>query len=106
MKTIHTSLFILAFILYSPAFAQNIKKSKEEEKVRTISADILDVKGKLNTQFKECVGAGRANEGLRADWQSQLKYMKKKCDFRFIRMHGLLTDDMGVYREDKKGNPE
>ena len=22
--------------------------------------------------FKECIGAGRANEGLRADWQQQL----------------------------------
>jgi xylan 1,4-beta-xylosidase len=56
--------------------------------------------------FKECVGAGRANEGLRADWQQQLAYVKKECDFKYIRMHGLLTDDMGVYREDKNGNPE
>ncbi len=56
--------------------------------------------------FKECIGAGRANEGLRADWQQQLAYVKKECDFKYIRMHGLLTDDMGVYREDKNGNPE
>jgi xylan 1,4-beta-xylosidase len=56
--------------------------------------------------FKECVGAGRANEGLRADWQQQLAYVKKECGFKYIRMHGLLTDDMGVYREDQKGNPE
>jgi xylan 1,4-beta-xylosidase len=56
--------------------------------------------------FKECIGAGRANEGLRADWQQQLAYVKKECDFKYIRMHGLLTDDMGVYKEDKNGNPE
>jgi len=56
--------------------------------------------------FKDCVGAGRANEGLRADWQQQLAYVKKECGFKYIRMHGLLTDDMGVYREDRKGNPE
>jgi len=56
--------------------------------------------------FKECIGAGRANEGLRADWQQQLAVVKKECDFKYIRMHGLLTDDMGVYREDRKGNPE
>ncbi len=47
-----------------------------------------------------------ANEGLRADWQQQLAFVKKECGFRYIRMHGLLTDDMGVYREDKNGNPE
>ena len=56
--------------------------------------------------FRECVGAGRANEGLRVDWQQQLALVKKECDFKYIRMHGLLTDDMGVYKEDNKGNPE
>jgi xylan 1,4-beta-xylosidase len=73
---------------------------------RNINVDFNKVKGKFSTMFKECVGAGRANEGLRADWQQQLAIVKKDCDFKYIRMHGLLTDDMGVYREDSKGNPE
>lgn len=74
--------------------------------VRTIHVDARQVKGKLNTQFKACVGAGRANEGLRADWQQQLAVTREACGFQYIRMHGLLTDDMAVYREDAKGNPE
>ena len=53
--------------------------------------------------FKKCVDAGRANEGLRADWQQQLAYGKKECGFKYIRMHLLLTDYMGVCREDSKG---
>jgi xylan 1,4-beta-xylosidase len=73
---------------------------------RTIRLDFNRVKGPLNTMFRECVGAGRANEGLRADWQRQLAEVRKECGFKYIRMHGLLTDDMGVYREDKHGNPE
>lgn len=76
------------------------------QKNRNISVDYNNAKGSLNTQFKQCIGAGRANEGLRADWQQQLAYVKKECDFKYIRMHGLLTDDMAVYREDKNGNPE
>jgi xylan 1,4-beta-xylosidase len=72
---------------------------------RTITIDYNKTSGKLNTMFKECVGAGRANEGLRADWQQQLAYVKKQCGFKYIRMHGLLTDDMAVYTEDNKGNP-
>ena len=72
---------------------------------RTIDVDFNKTSGKLNTMYKECVGAGRANEGLRADWQQQLAYVKKECGFKFIRMHGLLTDDMAVYTEDNKGNP-
>jgi xylan 1,4-beta-xylosidase len=73
---------------------------------RTINVDYNKISGKLNTMFNECVGAGRANEGLRADWQQQLAYARKECGFKYIRMHGLLTDDMAVYKEDDKGNPE
>ncbi|SFU66579.1 xylan 1,4-beta-xylosidase [Pustulibacterium marinum] len=73
---------------------------------RTISLDYNKTEGPLNTMFKECIGAGRANEGLRADWQQQLSEVKKDCDFKYIRMHGLLTDDMGVYKLDEKGNPQ
>jgi xylan 1,4-beta-xylosidase len=73
--------------------------------VRTISADITKIKGTTNRFFSKCVGAGRANEGLRADWQQQLAQTKKECGFEFIRFHGLLHDDMGVYTEDAKGNP-
>lgn len=72
---------------------------------RTITVDVNKVSGKLNTMFKACVGAGRANEGLRADWQRQLRFVKNELGFMYIRMHGLLCDDMGVYREDDKGNP-
>lgn len=73
---------------------------------RVIKIDFDKSSGPLNTMFKECIGAGRANEGLRADWQQQLAMVKQDCGFKYIRMHGLLTDDMGVYREDENGNPE
>jgi xylan 1,4-beta-xylosidase len=73
---------------------------------RQISLDINQVKGNHSKVFKECIGAGRANEGLRADWQQQLKLVQDEIGFKYIRFHGLLSDDMGVYREDSKGNPE
>lgn len=43
------------------------------------------------------VGAGRANEGLRAGWLEQLKLAKEQCGFEFVRMHGLFHDDMCIY---------
>src|SRR5687768_12722878 len=101
-KILLLSLFIITF---SPQVqSQSSRKGKVyKPPVRTISVDYSRVKGPLNTMFKECIGAGRANEGLRADWQKQLVYVKEQCDFKYIRMHGLLTDDMGVYMEDKTG---
>lgn len=72
--------------------------------IRKIKADLNQVEGKKITVFNECVGAGRANEGLRADWQQQLAMVQKDIGFRYIRFHGLLHDDMHVYSEDKDGN--
>lgn len=70
---------------------------------RVIKADLSKVKGDKINVFKQCVGAGRANEGLRADWQQQLAMAQKEIGFNYIRFHGLLHDDMGVYLLDRQG---
>jgi len=97
---------ILGNLVVSAAMAQSANPGHKGLQEREITLDFEKHGGPLNTMFKECIGAGRANEGLRADWQQQLGIVKKECGFKYIRMHGLLTDDMGVYREDRKGNPE
>ena len=73
---------------------------------RSIQASFHEEKGPKSSVYTYCVGAGRANEGLRADWQQQLRQVKEECGFEYIRFHGLLHDDMGVYREDEEGNAE
>ena len=72
-----------------------------ESSPRVIEADVSASKGQMNRMYNFCVGAGRANEGLRADWQRQLRRVRAECGFRYIRFHGLFCDDMGVYQEDK-----
>lgn len=54
----------------------------------------------LKHTWSSCVGAGRANEGLRADWQQHLKTVVEECGFKYLRFHGLLHDDMHVYTEE------
>ncbi len=67
------SLLIAILCLHSIiAFGQNTKVEKTTSKNRIINVDYNKTEGEMNTMFKECVGAGRANEGLRADWQQQL----------------------------------
>jgi xylan 1,4-beta-xylosidase len=97
---------VLMFLACMSSGLVNAQSTKEKVTERQINVDYNFAKGSLNTFFKECIGAGRANEGLRADWQQQLAFVKKECGFKYIRMHGLLTDDMGVYREGKNGKPE
>lgn len=105
MKRILLLLMLLLLSIAGTLVAQTAKQKKPAIGERVINTDFNKTAGKLNTMFNECVGAGRANEGLRADWQQQLAYVRKECGFRYIRMHGLLTDDMAVYTEDNKGNP-
>ena len=89
---------LLAAALFIPftAFAQQ----------RSIDVDVTQVQGKLDRMFNLSVGAGRANEGLRADWQQQLAEIRRDAGFRYIRFHGLLTDDMGVYKIDAQGKEQ
>jgi len=85
---------LLLHLVGQPATAQN---------TRIIKADTRKVLGATNNMFRECIGAGRANEGLRADWQQQLATVQKEIGFNYIRFHGLLHDDMAVYSFDKQG---
>jgi xylan 1,4-beta-xylosidase len=72
---------------------------------RQITANVAQVVAPHSQAPLMCVGAGRADEGLRADWQKQLALVLQEIGFRYIRFHGLLDDDMGVYKEDAAGNP-
>lgn len=52
----------------------------------------------LHHVWNRCVGAGRANEALRADWQAQFREAVDMLGVRSVRFHGLFHDDMFVYR--------
>jgi xylan 1,4-beta-xylosidase len=106
MRSASLTALLLAGLAAARVAAQPAAPAGSAPAERILSLDFNAVRGPLNAMFRECVGAGRANEGLRADWQAQLAFTRRECGFKYIRMHGLLTDDMGVYREDRNGNPE
>ena len=86
MKLIRLSLLLTILLLTGVVSAE--KKVLKLPAIRTISADLNAINGTTKTVWRKCVGAGRANEGLRADWQEQLRKVKKDCGFEYIRMHG------------------
>ena len=71
---------------------------------RVITADFNQVKGPKSMTYQVCVNAGRLEEGLRADWQEQLRECEAAIGFKYLRCHGVLNDELGVYSEDAKGN--
>ncbi len=72
---------------------------------RMISVDYNRVKGPRDKFPQLVVGAGRAAEGLRTDWVRDLEVVRRECGFEYIRFHGLLQDELGVYSEDRQGRP-
>jgi xylan 1,4-beta-xylosidase len=68
------------------------------ETARVVEADFLDVKG-TNSHFEAmCVGSGHASLLLRQTVLEQLADVSENCGFKYLRFHGLLCDDMGVYQ--------
>jgi xylan 1,4-beta-xylosidase len=57
----------------------------------------------LHHVWSVCIGAGRANEALRADWQSHFREAVSTLGARYVRFHGLFHDDMFVYRTSNGG---
>ena len=92
---------LAAFALAAFAFTSPLAAAQ----TRRIAANVSQITGPHSRSPLVVVGAGRANEGLRADWQGQLALVQREIGFRYIRFHGLLDDDMGVYKEDAAGNP-
>ncbi|HEY1686572.1 MAG TPA: hypothetical protein VGG19_17545 [Tepidisphaeraceae bacterium] len=72
---------------------------------RTIQADYTDIAGPLDHRFNFCVGSDRAAIHLRDDDMQQLKYVHEACGFRYVRFHGLLSEEMHVYSETPDGKP-
>ena len=50
-------------------------------------------------------GSGRAILSLRESYRDDLREVRKVTEFRYVRFHAILHDEVGVYDEDEHGNP-
>lgn len=73
--------------------------------MREIRVDQSVVQGEHDRFYSFCAGIGRAGLLLRRDLQEHVAMAARECGFRYLRFHGLLQDDLGIYREDRAGNP-
>ncbi|WP_165730786.1 glycoside hydrolase [Polaribacter sp. 20A6] len=70
---------------------------------QNVSVSAKDNGEKFEHFWSKSVGAGRANEGLRAGWLEQLETVQENCGFEFVRFHGIFHDDMfPIFEKDGK----
>ena len=55
--------------------------------------------------WEEMFGSGRAILSLRQSYRDDLRAVKQATDFKYLRFHAILHDEVGVYNEDDHGNP-
>jgi xylan 1,4-beta-xylosidase len=65
--------------------------------------NLAEVTTPLPHFWEHTVGSDHAPVALRADWQQQLSRCHDELGFKYVRFHGLLSDDMGtLVREENK----
>jgi len=55
--------------------------------------------------WEKMFGSGRAILSLRESYRDDLRAVKQVADFRYVRFHAILHDELGVYSEDEHGEP-
>ncbi len=56
--------------------------------------------------WEEMFGSGRAILALRESYRDDVLAVKRVADFKYVRFHAILHDEIGVYNEDEHGNPD
>src|SRR5512146_3460047 len=56
--------------------------------------------------WEQMFGSGRAVLSMRQSYRQDLKFVRRVTGFRYIRFHGILNDEVGLYGEDAQGRPE
>ncbi len=94
MRTLALILFVFT-VLPLPA----------QETPETITIDAAAPAHPFPHYWEQMFGSGRAVLSLRDSYRHDLRAVRQITGFQYIRFHGILLDDVGVYDEDKQGMP-
>lgn len=71
--------------------------------IKEICADINGRKQRVASHWKRILNAGYARSIIEGVVQKEIRYLKEKVGFEYIRMKGILNDDMCLLRTDMNG---
>jgi xylan 1,4-beta-xylosidase len=100
----HLDAIVLAVVLAIPSFALS-----QESVPGDVQFDVAIDARAQTTPFphfwEQMFGSGHAILSLRESYRDDLRAVKQVTDFKYVRFHGILDDEVGVYNEDEHGNP-
>ena len=100
------SALLLAFPLAATVHAQAPNQEHAQQHAQeSITIDAAAPTTPFPHFWEQMFGSGHAILALRESYRDDLRSVKKVADFRYVRFHGILGDEVGVYTEDEHGNP-
>lgn len=78
---------------------------QQVEKVQEVTIDVSAKKQVFSAHWKRLLNVGYARSLLEGRVQRELKEIQKKIGFEYLRVKGLLDDDMCLLRRDMHGDP-
>lgn len=79
------------------------KSESPVEKVKEISVDRNGRKQRVTPHWKRIMNAGYAKSLTDGTIQKEIRYLQEKVEFEYIRIKGVLDDDMCLLRMDMNG---
>lgn len=99
---------------FSALFAPLMKYIEEEEtetkdtssiEVQMVKIQSQQEKERIKPVWKQLLNVGYARDIMNAEIQKQIKRACQDIGFKYLRFHGILDDDMVLYRELPDGTP-
>jgi hypothetical protein len=87
-------LFLVAVVVVVGTFAE-IKLAPSAQ-TTSFEFDLSQSPQPFPHYWEKCVGSGHAALGMREDWRTQMSDSAANLGWEYVRMHGILDDDMSV----------
>jgi xylan 1,4-beta-xylosidase len=98
LSVIHLAIINLALLFFAIHAAC-------QQPVERIVVDVKAPAAPFPHFWDQMFGSGRAILTLRESYRDDLRAVKSVTDFRYVRFHAILHDEVGVYNEDEHCNP-
>ncbi|MGA9446538.1 MAG: glycosyl hydrolase family 39 [Candidatus Sulfotelmatobacter sp.] len=102
MRRLH-SLALAVLLALSSSVA--LVSAQPDSKSEIIVVDAKAASHPFPHFWEQMFGSGRAILSLRESYRSDLRAVKQITDFNYVRFHGILDDEVGIYTEDSQGRP-
>jgi xylan 1,4-beta-xylosidase len=101
-------LFVALALSAAPNLSQGLAQAApgaSDARETTIVVDASAPAHPFPHYWEQMFGSGRAILSLREGYRRDLREVKQATDFKYVRFHAILHDEVGVYDEDASGKP-